>query len=239
VPPTRGRSRPTCDAGENVIRAVVFDLDGVLVESEEDWERARHDVVAGFGGIWSAEDQLAILGTNMRQCCHYINDRFSSPYSVERLGEMLTARRMELYGERLVVLPGAIEAVTALAPLYPLAIASSSPAAVIRFVVERIGVGDHFQVVASSDEVERGKPAPDVYRLACERLGIPATEAVAFEDSGPGIRSANAAGLGVIAVPNPTYPPTPETLALANHVLVSLADFHPELLQELGTNPHN
>jgi HAD superfamily hydrolase (TIGR01509 family) len=222
-----------------MIRAVVFDLDGVLVESEEDWERARHDVVGGFGGVWSEEDQLAILGTNMRQCCRYINDRFRSPYSDERLGEMLTTRRMELYGERLVVLPGAIEAVNMLAPLYPLAIASSSPVAVIRFVVERIGVGDHFQVVASSDEVERGKPAPDVYRLACERLGIPGTEVVAFEDSGPGIQSANAAGLGVIAIPNPTYPPTPETLALANHVLASLADFHPELLQELGNNMHN
>ncbi|MCD6059585.1 MAG: HAD-superfamily hydrolase, subfamily variant 3, partial [Thermomicrobiales bacterium] len=82
-----------------MIRAVVFDLDGVLVESEEDWERARHDVISGFGGIWSKEDQLAILGTNMRQCCRYINDRFRSPYSDERLGEMLTTRRMELYGE--------------------------------------------------------------------------------------------------------------------------------------------
>ncbi|MCD6059359.1 MAG: HAD-superfamily hydrolase, subfamily variant 3, partial [Thermomicrobiales bacterium] len=154
--------------------------------------------------------------------------------SDERLGEMLTTRRMELYGERLVVLPGAVEAVNMLAPLYPLAIASSSPVAVIRFVVERIGVGDHFQVVASSDEVERGKPAPDVYRLACERLGIPGTEVVAFEDSGPGIRSAIAAGLRVIAVPNPAYPPTPETLVLANRVLASLADFHPELLKALN-----
>jgi beta-phosphoglucomutase-like phosphatase (HAD superfamily) len=111
--------------------------------------------------------------------------------------------------------------------------------AVIRFVVERIGVGDQFQVVASSDEVERGKPAPDVYRLACERLGIPGTEVVAFEDSGPGIQSAKAAGLGVIAIPNPAYPPMPETLTLANHVLASIADFHPELLQELGNNMHN
>jgi beta-phosphoglucomutase-like phosphatase (HAD superfamily) len=126
-----------------------------------------------------------------------------------------------------------------LTPLYPLAIASSSPVAVIRFVVERIGVGDHFQVVASSDEVESGKPAPDVYWLACERLGIPGTEVVAFEDSGPGIQSAKAAGLGVIAIPNPAYPPTPETLTLANHVLASIADFHPELLQELGNNMHN
>ena len=215
-----------------MIRAAVFDLDGLLVESEEDWERARRDVVAGFGAAWTVDDQRAVLGTNMRQCCRYINERYRSPHRDERLGELLVARRMEIYGERLVVLPGAVEAVNALAETYPLAIASSSPPAVIRFVVGQLGLADRFRAVASSDEVERGKPAPDVYLLACERLGLAGAEAVAFEDSEPGIRAAAAAGVRVVAVPNPAYPPSIAALALADLVLPSFAAFRPEALAQ-------
>lgn len=137
---------------------------------------------------------------------------------------------MALYDERLVVLPGALDAIQVLVERYPLAIASSSPPGVIRFVIERLGVTGRFGVVASSDEVERGKPAPDVYHLACDRLGVAGGEAVAFEDSDPGIRAASAAGLRVIAVPNPAYRPTPETLVSADLVLPSLETFRSEVL---------
>ena len=213
-----------------VIAAVIFDLDGLLVESEEDWERTRRDFVARYEGEWTAEDQHAVLGANMRQCCQYISERFGPPMSDEGVAEALIMRRMELYRERLVVLPGAIEAVRALAPHYPLAIASSSPPQVIQFVVAALGLGDCFRTLASSDEVEHGKPAPDVYRLACTRLGVAGTEAVAFEDSDPGIRAAKAAGLRVIAVPNPAYPPDLATLEIADLVLPSLIVFRPEAL---------
>ena len=213
-----------------MIGAVIFDLDGLLVESEEDWERARRDFVARYAGEWTAEDQRAVLGANMRQCCRYISERFGPPLSDAGVAEALITRRMQLYRERLVVLPGAIEAVRSLAPHYPLAIASSSPPQVIRFVVAELGLGDCFRTLASSDEVEHGKPAPDVYLLACARLGVAGTEAVAFEDSDPGIRSAKAAGLRVIAVPNPAYPPDPATLEIADLVLPSLEAFQPEAI---------
>lgn len=186
-----------------MIRGVVFDLDGVLVESEEDWERARRDLVAGWGGEWTADDQQAVLGANMRQCCVYLGERFGPSLSAHDLAEALIGRRMELYRERLVVLPGAVEAVRALAERYPLAIASSSPPRVIRFVVAKLEVGDRFRAVASSDEVAHGKPAPDVYALVCRRLGVAPTDAAAIEDSDSGIRAGLAAGLRVIAVPNP------------------------------------
>ncbi len=213
-----------------MIRAAVFDLDGLLVESEEDWERARREFVAGCGGTWTADDQRAILGGNMRQCCRYIAERFGPQLADDQIAEALVARRMDLYRERLVPLPGAVDAVRSLADGYPLAIASSSPPQVIRFVVDAMGLRDHFLVVASSDEVEHGKPAPDVYRLACDLLGVAGPEAVAFEDSDPGIRAAKAAGLRVIAVPNPGYLPAPDTLPLADLVLPSLEAFQPEVL---------
>jgi HAD superfamily hydrolase (TIGR01509 family) len=213
-----------------MISAVVFDLDGLLVESEEDWERARRDFVTRYGAQWTAEDQRAILGANMRQCCQYIRERFSPPLSDEAVAGALITRRMELYHERLVVLPGAIEAVRSLALQYPLAIASSSPPPVIQFVVAEMGLSDCFRTMASSDEVEHGKPAPDVYLLACERLRVTGTEAIAFEDSDPGIRAAKAAGLRVIAVPNPAYPPDLATLRIADLVLPSLETFRPEAL---------
>jgi HAD superfamily hydrolase (TIGR01509 family) len=213
-----------------MISAVVFDLDGLLVESEEDWERARRDFVARYAGEWTVEDQHAILGANMRQCCRYIRERFRPPISDEAVAEALITRRMGLYRERLVVLPGAIEAVRSLAQLYPLAIASSSPPQVIRFVVAELGLGACFHTLASSDEVEHGKPAPDVYLLACARLEVAGLEAVAFEDSGPGIQAAKAAGLRVIAVPNAAYPPDPATLRIADLVLPSLEAFQPEAI---------
>ena len=213
-----------------MIRAVIFDLDGLLVESEEDWELARRDFVARYAGEWTAADQHAVLGANMRQCCRYIRERFGPPLSDEGVAEALITRRMELYRERLVILPGAIEAVRSLAPHYRLGIASSSPPQVIRFVIAELGLGDCFQTVASSDEVEHGKPAPDVYLLACSRLAIMGVDGVAFEDSDPGIRAAKAAGLRVIAVPNPAYPPDPATLRMADLVLPSLGLFQPEVL---------
>jgi HAD superfamily hydrolase (TIGR01509 family) len=214
-----------------MIEAVVFDLDGVLVESEEDWEQARRDVIADLtGAAWSAQDQRLVLGTNLRQCTAIMNARHPSGLDDEELGRRLIARRMELYAERLVILPGAVEAVLAASARYPVAIASSSPPQVIRHVLERMAVQERFQAIASSDEVERGKPAPDVYLLACDRLGVDPRRSLALEDSDPGIRSAAAAGMRVVAIPNPAYPPAQETFVLADVKLATLAELDLEIL---------
>lgn len=215
-----------------MFEAVVFDLDGVLVESEEDWERARRDLVADLaGGIWSEEDQLSVLGTNLRQCAAIINARHATGLPDEEVGRRLVSRRMELYGERLVELPGAVETVRALSATYPVGIASSSPPEIIRFVVDRLGIADSFSAIASSDEVAHGKPEPDVYLLACGRLGVDPTMSVAFEDSGPGIRSAAGAGMRVVALPSPSYPPERDALALADLIIGSFAEFDPRWLR--------
>ena len=207
----------------------MFDLDGVLIESEEDWERARQQVIADLtGGAWSAEDQHLVLGANMRQCTAIMNARHPTGLDDDELGARLIARRLELYDERLVILPGAVEAVTAAAGRYPIAIASSSPPQAIRKVLDRMAIPGLFGAIVSADEVEFGKPAPDVYLQACERLGVDPRRSLAIEDSDPGIRAGVAAGMRVVAIPNPGYPPKPETLLLADAVLPSLKGFDPE-----------
>jgi len=130
----------------------------------------------------------------------------------------------------MVVMPGAIEAVRTLAARYPLAIASSSPAVLIGFVIAQLGLDQYFHATASSDEVRQGKPAPDVYLLACKRLGVPPAEATGFEDSGNGILAAKNAGLRVIAVPNADFPPAATSLARADLVLHSLTEFKPDMV---------
>ncbi|MFM9105271.1 MAG: HAD family hydrolase, partial [Chloroflexota bacterium] len=156
-----------------MIEAVVFDLDGVLVESEEDWEQTRRDVLAELtGGVWSGEDQAAVLGANLRECSAIINARHRTGVGDEELGSRLVRRRMELYASRMPQLPGAAAAVKSISASCPVAIASSSPPEIIGYVVERLGLAGCFAAIASSDEVASGKPAPDVDLLACERLGV-------------------------------------------------------------------
>lgn len=216
-----------------MIRGVVFDLDGMLMESEEYWERSRAGFVAAYGGKWGEDDQRAVMGANTRQWSRYIRERFAPRLSDEAIAAAVIAKMMAFYREHLPLLPGAIRAVEGLAELYPLAIASSSPPALIRLAVEEMGLADRFRAIVSSDEVERGKPMPDVYLLACARLGVPTGEACAFEDSAAGITAAHTAGLRVVAVANRAYPPDPAVLADADLVLPSLESFRPEMLRGL------
>jgi HAD superfamily hydrolase (TIGR01509 family) len=210
----------------SAIEAVVFDLDGVLIESEEDWEQARRDLVAGLtGGAWSRMDQLSVLGTNMRQCAELINLRHPTGLPDEEVGHRLIERRIHLYEERLKILPGAVDAVRASSAMLPIAIASSSPIEIINFVLDELGVTECFSAIASSDEVLHGKPEPDVYLLACERLDVAPPRALAVEDSEPGIQSAWRAGMRVVALPNPSYRPSQASLALAVRQLASLGEF--------------
>lgn len=213
-----------------MIRGVIFDLDGMLLETEEYWDRARGAFVEAHGGHWTEVDQRAVMGHNTRQWARYLRERFDLPLSDEQIAEDVIGRMMTLYQDHLPLLPGAVQAVRSLVGTYRLGVASSSPLRLIRFAVAEMGLADAFQVLTSSDEVERGKPAPDVYLLACRRLIVGPPDAVAFEDSTAGIASAKAAGLRVIAVPNRSHPPDPATLAQADRVLRSLEEFTPELL---------
>lgn len=212
-------------------RAVIFDMDGLLIESEEDWARVRREFVAAHGGTMAEENERAMQGMNTGEWSAYLRDTFALPLSVPEISAVVIERRMAAYREHLVVLPGAMETVRACAERYPCAIASSSPSVLLGFVIAEMKLESFLLATASSDEVAEGKPAPDVYLLACERLGTSPSDCVAFEDSTNGIHAAANAGLRVIAVPNASYPPRADALARAAVVLPSLTAFAPEMLE--------
>jgi HAD superfamily hydrolase (TIGR01509 family) len=217
-----------------VIAAVVFDLDGVLIDSEETWSRVRGEVVARHGGHWTEADQRNVMGDNSRQWSAYIKRTWNVPLSEEEIFREVLAAMIAAYERALTVLPGAREAVAELGAHYPLAVASSSPRELIGVALRVAGFEGAFRATVSSDEVPHGKPAPDVYLLAARRLGAPARECAAIEDSTNGIRAAVAAGMATIAIPNRAFPPPDDVLAQAHVVLPSLRELTPELVESLG-----
>ncbi|MBE2315169.1 HAD family phosphatase [Solirubrobacter sp. CPCC 204708] len=193
---------------------VVFDLDGVLVDSEQVWDQSRKDVVSQHGGTWTDSATTDMLGMSSKEWPVYLIEQLGVPLTVDEINEAVVAAMLREYGEHLPLLPGAREAVERMAGAFTLGLASSSNRPIIDLVLREMGVTDRFAATVSSEEVARGKPAPDVYQEALRRLG--AGTATAIEDSDAGIRSAHAAGLYVIAIPNPHFPPSDEALALAD-----------------------
>jgi HAD superfamily hydrolase (TIGR01509 family) len=217
-----------------VIQAAIFDLDGVLIDSEPIWSRARAAIVARLGGHWTEDDQRNVMGANSRQWSAYIKRTWNLPHSEEEIFQLVLAEMMALYERHIPVLPGAREAVALLGAQYPLAVASSSPRELIPVALQRAGLAAWFKELVSSDEVAHGKPSPDVYLLAAERLSVSPDLCLAIEDSTNGIRAALAAGMSTIAVPNTTYPPDEETLAEATLVLPSLQALSKEIVEALA-----
>lgn len=218
------------DGGDVVIRAVIFDMDGLLFDSEVYWERARRAYAADEGCEWSQADERASKGNNSREWATAMRDRCGLSAPLPEIISAVTERVKSLYEARIPLLPGAIDVVRELSARYPLGLASSSPPELIEYALGRAGIRDCFSALASSDEVPRGKPSPDVFELAARRLEYPASEIAVFEDSGAGIEAAAAASMRVFAVPNHHAPPGPEALAKAQDVLKSLRDFRPEML---------
>jgi len=218
-----------------MIAAVVFDMDGVLIESEETWSRVRGAVVARHGGTWTEQDQRNVMGDNSRQWSEYIKRTWDVPLTADDIfREVLDTMIATYQRDGLVMLPGAVEAVTLLGARYPLALASSSPRELIAAALRITGLAGYFKVTVSSDDVLHGKPSPDVYLLAAERLGVAARDCAAIEDSSNGIRSAAVAGMATIAVPHAAYPPAPDAFEQARLVLPSLCGLTPETVQALG-----
>lgn len=205
-----------------VIKAVVFDMDGVLIDSEPVWERVRREFVADRGGRWPDDAQDRMMGMSTAEWSAYLSADFGLRLSAPRVAELVIAAMAAEYQAHLPLLPGAVDAVRELSARYPLAVASSAPRSLIEAVLDASGLRPAFAAAVSSEEVARGKPAPDVYLEATARLGVPASACAAVEDSSNGLRSAAAAGLAVIAVPRPEYPPVAEALDHARLVLDSL-----------------
>jgi HAD superfamily hydrolase (TIGR01509 family) len=211
-----------------VIEAVVFDLDGVLLDTERLWDEVREGLARERGGRWSERAQADMMGMSSPEWSLYMHEVVGLPESPDEIAKEVVRRMEARYRERLPLIPGAREAVERLAARWPLGLASSSNRPLIDLALELSGLAPFFAVTLSSEEVARGKPAPDVYLEALRRLEVDSGRAAAVEDSRNGIRSAHAAGLRVVAIPNAHFPPDDESLALADVVLNSLADLTPE-----------
>jgi HAD superfamily hydrolase (TIGR01509 family) len=210
------------------VEAVVFDLDGVLVDSEHVWDEVREELARERGGRWHEGAQRDMMGMSSPEWSRYMHDVIGLEEPPDEISAEVVRRLAARYREKLPLIPGAREAVLRLAERWPLAVASSSNRPIIDLVLERSGLDSAFQAIVSSEEVARGKPAPDVYLEAARRLGVAPARCAAVEDSHAGILSAKAAGLRVLAIPNRRYPPDPDALAAADDVLSSLDDLTPD-----------
>jgi len=217
--------------------AVVFDLDGVLLDSEQRWNEAKEAVTTAAGGRWTDDAATAMMGMSSPEWSAYMHDELAVPYEPERINELVVERMAAGYAEELPLLPGAIDAVGTLAARWPLGLASSSNREIIDAFLDLSGLRDRFRVTTSSEEVGRGKPSPDVYLEVAARLGADAARCVAVEDSSNGLRAAAAAGMAVIAVPNPHYPPAPDALALAAATVMTPGEVTPALVERVADSP--
>jgi HAD superfamily hydrolase (TIGR01509 family) len=213
-----------------VIEAVVFDMDGVLIESEEVWDAVREAYVRERGGRYDEEIQRAMMGMSSHEWSRYLHETAGLAASPDTINAEVVESMLAAYREHLPLVEGAVAAVQRLAARYPLAVASSSNRPLIDAVLDVSGLEAFFRATVSSEEVARGKPAPDVYLEAARRLGVVPARCAAIEDSHSGIRSARAAQMHVVAIPNPTYPPDEDALAQADVVIRSLEELTPELL---------
>lgn len=216
-----------------MIEAVVFDMDGVLIDSEPVWERVRRKLVADRGGQWAQDAQDRLMGMSTAEWSAYMSEDLGMRLPPRQVAELVIAAVAAEYRAYLPLLPGAVEAVRELSARWPLAIASSAPKSLIEAVLDDSGLRSAFAAAVSSEEVPHGKPAPDVYLAAAERLGVPPTACAAVEDSSNGLRSAAAAGLAVIAVPRPEYPPAADALDQARLVLDSLTELTSDTIATL------
>jgi len=215
--------------------AVIFDLDGVLIDSETVWNDARRELVEQSGGRWRDEAQRAMMGMSSLEWSRYMHEQLAVPMSDEDISEEVVSRLEGLYRKRLPLLPGAREAVRALASRWPLAIASSANRSIIALALELACLSDCFTASVSSEEVAHGKPAPDVYLEAARRISHEPAGCAAVEDSANGLRAAAAAGMSVIAIPNRAFPPGEQALSSADVVLESIEGLSPAVVARLGT----
>lgn len=216
------------------IDAVIFDLDGVLIDSEGVWNEARREVSRQHAGRWPPEAQEAMMGMSSTEWSAYMHDQLGVELSAQEISDSVVTRLLDLYREHLPLLPRARETVSTFAGEWPLALASSANRPIINLVLELAGLSDRFTATVSSEEVRRGKPAPDVYLEAATRLGVRPDRCAAVEDSANGLRSAAAAGMVLIAVPNRAFPPGDEALRLADAVVGSLAELTPKVVRRLA-----
>ncbi|MCZ7440178.1 HAD family phosphatase [Micromonospora sp. WMMC241] len=217
-----------------MVDAVLFDLDGVIVDSEPVWEEVRRAYVAAHGGTWQPDTQRRLMGMSTGEWAGYLSGELGVDRSAEQVATEVVAEMARRYAERVPLIDGADAVVRGVAARWPLGLASSSPTRLIAAALDATGLADAFGATLSTEETARGKPAPDVWLAVAARLGVDPARCVAVEDSSNGVRSAAAAGCRVVAVPHGSYPLDPDAEALAAVLLPSIDALTPELLAGLG-----
>ena len=220
------------------IQAIIFDLDGVIVDSEPWWAAGRVEVEARFGGVWRPADEAAMKGRNSREWSVAMADRLGGRVDPEVLEAAVVTAIVERYAhDAPPAIPAGVAAARRLSGRYRLAIASSAHPRVISAALEATGLRDRFEALVSADEVGVGKPAPDVYLEAARRLSVVPAAALVVEDAGVGVRAARAAGMRVVLVPTEAVPPSPADRSLADLVLASLDALDEATIEGLAAGP--
>jgi HAD superfamily hydrolase (TIGR01509 family) len=202
--------------------AVIFDLDGVLVDSERIWDEVRRAVVAEHGGTWREEATRAQQGMSTPEWARYLVEELGARTTPAEIATLVVKRMAARYAQEPPLIEGAVDVVRQVSARWPVAIASSSPVILIKGFLDVTGLP--VGAAVSSEQVGAGKPAPDVYLRAAGLLGVPPADCAAVEDTTNGLRSALAAGMAVYAVPNPHFPPDPEVLRQATAVVEKITD---------------
>ena len=155
-----------------VIEAVVFDLDGVLIDSEPVWEEVRRRVVAEYGGHWDADTQDRLMGMSTGEWSRYLSSELGVRLSPQEVADVVVGAMAARYREHLPLMPGAVNAVRRMAGRFTLGLASSAPRSLIDAVLDAAALRPFFAAAMSTEEVARGKPAPDIYLAVAGRLGV-------------------------------------------------------------------
>lgn len=213
-----------------MVDAVLFDLDGVIVDSEPVWEEVRRAYVAEHGGLWQPDTQRRLMGMSTGEWAEYLSGELGVDRSAERVATEVVTEMARRYAQRVPVIDGAEEVVRRIAARWPLGLASSSPTRLIAAALDATGLAGSFGATLSTEETARGKPAPDVWLAVAGRLGVDPARCVAVEDSSNGVRSAAAAGCRVVAVPHGSYPLDPDAEALATVLLPSIGALTPAVV---------
>lgn len=217
------------------IEAVIFDMDGVLVDSEIYWEQARKEFARDLSKVWTDEDQRLAMGRNTVEWAHVMQERLGLNKGIDDIIGDVIQRVIAHYEEWMPIRPGALEAVQLATQHYRVALASGSPTPIIKRIMQLTELDQVFEVIVYGDDIPNGKPAPDIYLETLRQLGVKPENSVGLEDSPNGVRALKAAGMFAIAAPSPGFPLPGEIVQMADAVIESFDDFSLKLIQSLET----
>lgn len=218
------------------VEAIIFDMDGLLVDSEPIWDQARVNIALRVGKTWNHQDHVNLMGVSTDYWVQYMIDRLGLTTTKEEVQKEVVQQMITIYKKEIPFHPFAVNAVRWAAKRYPTALASGSPPQLIKIVTQSPRLKGCFNVVLSSDEVRVGKPDPAIYLETARRLGVAPENCLCIEDSAFGVLSGRRANMFVINIPDPKFPLSPEQVKHADLVLESLGDLNEQAISRLVLN---